>query len=295
MDNIKTLVGKNNWLFLINDGSNTLEIHNNNLCVVNKNSCNKYKSLLHNNKILLVIFPNKEYVCKEFLPDKYNLQYRPGFNVYKSIFQNNILDGLPFVNKGDYYKTDTHINLQGAYKIYKNTILKLNNQFKFNLSIKDVCLDSIKTELSKLNIGIGDLTWDINKGNLVLDNINDKFYSSLDIIPLYCKYKIQDQNIYNLQILDYELNNVTHKLNGEILSWVNVVSNKIIHTTLSKNECNNKLKVLIFYDSFLLSTLSLWIETFHEVYLIKNTFDISFYNKIQPDFVLEFRVERFLR
>ena len=295
MNNIKTLIGNNNWLFLINDTSKSIQIHNNNLDVIDKNSCNKYKLLLHNNKILLIIFPNKEYVCKEYLPDKYNLQYRPGFDTYKSIFQNNILDGLQFVNVEDYYKTDTHMNLQGVYKIYKNTILYLNTQFKFNLSIKNIVLDSIETELGQLGIGIGDLTWDHNKGDLVLDNINDIFYSSPDITPLYCKYKIQDQNIYNLQILDYELNNITHELNGEILSWVNVVSSKIIHTTLSENECNNKLKVLIFYDSFLISTLSLWIETFHEVYLIKNTFDISFYNKIQPDLVLEFRVERFLR
>lgn len=295
MNNIKTLIGKNNWLFLINDTSKSLEIHNNNLDVIDKNSCNKYKLLLHNNKILLIIFPNKEYVCKEYLPDKYNLQYRPGFDRYKSVFQNNILDGLQFVNVEDYYKTDTHINLQGAYKIYKNTILYLNTQFKFNLSIKNIVLDSIETELRKLNIGIGDLTWDNNKGNLVLDNINDTFYSSPDITQLYCKYKIKDKNIYNLQILDYNFNNITLLLTGEILSWANVISDKIIHTTLSENECNNKLKILIFYDSFLISSLSLWIETFKEVYLIKNTFDKSFYNKIQPDFVLEFRVERFLR
>ena len=56
----------------------------------------------------------------------------------------------------------------------------------------------------------------------------------------------------------------------------------------------NNYKILIFYDSFLLSTLHLYMNLFYETYCLKTTFNIDIVNSINPDYVFEFRVERFL-
>lgn len=61
-----------------------------------------------------------------------------------------------------------------------------------------------------------------------------------------------------------------------------------------KNICDNKLKVIIFYDSFLISLLSLYLELFEEVYMIKDFYNNDIINIIKPNFVFEFRIERFL-
>ena len=75
-----------------------------------------------------------------------------------------------------------------------------------------------------------------------------------------------------------------------VLSW-DILSNYILY---QKNISNNKFKVLIFYDSFLTSLLSLYLELFEEVYMSKSVYDNTIINTINPDYVFEFRVERFL-
>ena len=65
---MKTLLGKNNYLFLINDTHNSLNTHINNIKTVNLENLNKYKEYINNKNILLVVFPDKEYICKNFLP-----------------------------------------------------------------------------------------------------------------------------------------------------------------------------------------------------------------------------------
>ena len=55
-----------------------------------------------------------------------------------------------------------------------------------------------------------------------------------------------------------------------------------------------KIKVLIFYDSFLLNMIPIYIELFNEVYLIKKVYNNELIQLINPDYIFEFRVERFL-
>ena len=126
----KTLIGKDNYLFLQNDSNKELEVHCNNLCLV------KNKDLNHINKknYFLVVYPNKSYYYKNFLPDKYKIKYRPAFDIYKSILNNIILDGYEFIKDVDdcFYKTDTHINLKGNYIIYKEFIKSINKLYNLN-------------------------------------------------------------------------------------------------------------------------------------------------------------------
>jgi len=54
------------------------------------------------------------------------------------------------------------------------------------------------------------------------------------------------------------------------------------------------ISIVIIYDSFLLPTLWLYLRMFEEVYMSKHIFTESIIDKINPDYVFEFRIERFL-
>jgi hypothetical protein len=195
----KTLIGKNNYLFLQNDESHELETHSNNICVVSDNFFKRYEKYI--NKFLLILLPNKSFIYKEFLPNNYNLQYRPNFNKYKEYLKNNILDGYNIlVNIDDtYYKTDTHINLNGNYLIYLHFIDKINELFKLNIVKKEYKVKYIQcNSLAELNKGVGDLTWYNNLGNQKLDDITDKYYFFDDIEDIYLNYRINSNNIIRL-------------------------------------------------------------------------------------------------
>jgi len=294
IDKNKTLIGKNNYLFLQNDESQELETHHNNICVVSDSFYKKYENYI--NKFLLIVLPNKSFIYKQFLPSNYNLQFRPNFDKYKEYLKNNILDGYKIlVNIDDtYYKTDTHINLNGNYLIYLHFIDKINELFKLNIIKKEYKINVINcNSLTELYKGIGDLTWYDNLGDQTLNDISDKYYFIEDIEDIYLNYKINNNNndiirlllFTNNILIDDTINNINN-----IINW-NIVSKYILY---KKNNINNNLKVLIFYDSFLLSLLPIIINIFGEIYLSKSIFNSKIIDLINPDYIFEFRCERFL-
>lgn len=286
--NNKVLLGKDDYLFLQNDTNEGLNKHSKSniptICINNLQK--RYNSYIE--KLLFVIFPDKEVICKDFLPNNIICEYRPYANLYKKYFNKNIIDGETILEPSDYYKTDTHINNKGALKIYKNIINYLNKLF--NVIIKTdnyIIIENNVASLSKLNKGIGDLTWDINKGNLEV-NTTDKYYSIEPIIDFYMSIYNDDNNYC---ILNYDLNDISKDWINKLIDWT-CVSKNIFYK--KNSHYSIKKKVLIFYDSFLLSTLKLYKDIFEELYLIKTIFNIDLINKINPDFIIEARVERFL-
>ena len=131
--------------------------------------------------------------------------------------------------------------------------------------------------------------WDPNLGDQILNNKLDNYYYSNDILNFSCKYIIKKDD--NINFLNYNLNNETNNLINNIVDW-NIISNYIIYI---KNKNKNKNKIIIFYDSFLINILPLFFDLFEEIYLIKSTYNNVLINKINPNFIFEFRVERFLR
>ena len=77
----QTILGKDNVLFLINDSSNELEIHCNNLNLVSDKLLSRYN--LIEGKFFIVVFPDKSIYYKDSLPDKYIANHRPSLDIYK--------------------------------------------------------------------------------------------------------------------------------------------------------------------------------------------------------------------
>ena len=174
----KTLIGKNNYLFLINDSCRELEVHCNNLLLVQDIKLSHLKIF---DNYMIIIFPNKSLYYKKFLPDEYIITYRPALDIYKNILKNKVLDCYEFLNTVEdaYYKTDTHINLKGNYIVYLEFIKKLNKDFNLNIPIKHIHINVINNiELYPLNCGIGDLTWVSNLGEQILTDKTDNYYYS---------------------------------------------------------------------------------------------------------------------
>jgi hypothetical protein len=285
----KTLIGKNGYLFLINDSANELKVHCENLLLVQDKTLSRYNI----SKFFLVVFPNKSLIYKKYLPDNYNIKYRPAFVIYKNKLQKNILDGYKILKHetDTYYKTDTHINLKGNYIIYNEFINRINILFNLNINPKKINISRTTCQLTSLNQGIGDLTWSQNLGDQHLDNTIDNYYFTNDFECFYNKYVIKNDS--EIRFLNYELIDETMALENqnEFAHW-NIISKYIIY----KKNSNSlpKMKVIVFYDSFLLNILPLYLELFYEIYMIKEVYDNKFINLINPDYVFEFRAERFL-
>jgi len=283
----KTLIGKNDYLFLMNDPGQELKIHCDNLNLVSDKNLTRYNF----NNFFITIFPNKSYLYKQYLPDTYNIQYRPSFETYKNKFNEKLFDTYEILKneKSTYYKTDTHINLKGNYIVYKEFINKINKLFNLNILSKKIIINKTLCILNKLPDAIGDLTWPINLGDQEIYDIYDEYYLSNDIMEFYNKYIIINDN--HIKFLNYDLTDETFELNkqNKLANW-DIISKYIIY---AKN-INKNNKVLIFYDSFILNILPLYLEMFNEVYMIKTTYNNDLIDIIKPDYVFEFRVERFL-
>lgn len=283
-----TLIGKNNYLFLINDSCRELDIHCNNLNLVKDKSLERYAF----NNFALIVFPDKSVICKEHLPDIYFVKnrYRPGLDTYIDVLRNKIIDTYDILkNEEDvYYKTDSHINMKGSFIVYKFFIQELNKIYNLDIKPKEITILSKKCILGELQLGIGDLLWESNLGDQIMDDRTDTFYYSNENENIYCNHKIQING--KIQILNRDLIQQNTNLEGSIIDWT-ILSKYILY---QKNIYVNKLKVIIFYDSFLISLLSLYLELFEEVYMIKDFYNNDIINIIKPNFVFEFRIERFL-
>lgn len=291
---IKTLIGKDDFLFLVNDANHEIEQHYGNLTrsPINPDMIRAIKNNF--TKYMLINIPDKCLIYKNYLPNYVLLTppVRRGLDLMRSYLDDHILDMLPQLeNKDMYYKTDTHINMNGLVCVYENTIDKINSLFNQHIECKRFIIKLREAELSFLQIGFGDLTWESNKGDLIVNPL-DHYYYTDTIRPFYYKYELKNKNSdwYDLQLFDYEFNNQTQTLSGQIVSW-NILSDYIL---ITKNPSGYGLKVIIFYDSMLTLSLDLWMQTFRECIFCKSILNESVVTHFNHDLILQFNIERFL-
>ena len=279
---IKTLYGKEDYLFLINDNSNSLINHCKKFHDFNVNSINRYLTYIKSKKIFLFVFPDKEIICKEFLPDDYIIKNRSKLDYYKVTFFNLLYDTTNLFDISDYDKSESHINLKGMIKFYYKICDILSNKFNVEINKK-------KIELSEsIKQGNGDLIQGVNIGTNIAKKIYEKTYTTNNNISII-------NNIYrensNLKILDKDFNDISNDFYSKKFLWIDI-KKRILYFE-NENSLNN-LKIMIFHDSFLASTLNLYGEMFKYVYCVKHIFANELVEYIKPDYILELRIERFL-
>jgi hypothetical protein len=297
---IKTLIGKNGYLFLINDSNKELDIHVNNYTTVNDESFKKYEKYL--DKFLIFIYPDKSYHLKHFLPDNIISKYRPGYLLYKEYFKEKIFDFseiFKHIEEESFYKTDTHINFLGGYYCNYYFIQQINIFLNMNINFKKLNINKKNTCLLDLRLGIGDLLFKENVGDLVINNKDDIYYYNDDIPYFYTKYLIDNNEklIYNnakiffIKVENNKIVDYTRKLVGNYTTW-DIISKYIIFVENDSIKDNNK--ILIFYDSFLLHSMQLYFNLFKYTFFSKTCFSHEIIETLKPDYIFEFRVERFL-
>jgi hypothetical protein len=276
---MKTLVGKHGYLFLQNDESKELDIHCNNVSRVFDPSLSRYTFSNYH----LFVYPDKSILYRHFLPDTYQAIYRPALDIYQRHFKDRCIDLYELLSHEDtYYKTDTHINGKGSYLVYQCFIRYLRS-LHLEPPEKKLELEPCECILQTLPYGVGDLTWPSNLGNVTLDDPQDVFYRNESMLFVH-HYKIC--SCASVRFLNNTLQDVTATLEGQLVTW-DIISNYIIHIQ------NPGPRILIFYDSFLLQSLALYFD-FFDIYFVKDVYSNDIIKTIQPEYVFEFRIERFL-
>lgn len=258
----KTIVGKNGYLFL----SSEFDYYTKVVSLQRQQYLKEFYQSI-SSTYLLFVFPNKSIICKKYLTDSFSSQCNK-MQAFKAIINNNLLIYKPNnFESTDFYKTDSHMNLKGCIKMYNIFLEVLKQRLGIRLNRVEIRLkETNRINLSSLEKGLGDLTWELNQE---VASSDDTYYSSLEIGRMY------DESRSSLRFLNNE---------GQV---------DLSKVTYQKNNSGNH-RVVIFHDSFLVSTLPLYLNLFKEVYLVNSLLSKDIIQFIQPDFVFEFRNERFL-
>ena len=273
LDLKKTIKGKNDFIFLINDISSELRQHFD-ITYNNKFNVNEFleeyyfkKNIFAKNNIDYYYFaiPDKSLVCKEFLPFEVNYIKR---NVDKV---DEIVDFIDYLNNRCYYKTDNHINNRGgeilSYKMLNYmdkefTIKEWNNLMNYN--VKDMKTQKNPELFSEMNWSFSD-----KERRILSEKYSD-----------YFEYHIKPLNAKDLKgdFPEFMLNN-----------------ERPTYFTENSDSFTNK-KILIFRDSAF--SVFKWYFSFYfkEMCLFwdhgyLNEEIIKFYD---PDIIIEARTERLI-
>ena len=262
----KTIKGKNNYLFLINDTNNEIRQHFDNSFInkfkyidfIRDYYFKKYLFEKMNLKYYYFVVPDKSVVCKDFIPFKYEVIKRNAtkFNV--------ILDFKDNLTHSDYWRYDSHINLKGAKKLVFDYINHIDGSFTKE-QYENLINECIVLEITEKHDLLSALNWSYtekekkkikpSKTEVYLPKIN-----KLKIPEEFLKCKKRDSEYF------YNPHSVTN------------------------------LRVLIFRDSstkFLKFYLSLY---FREIFLYWDHLELNkeLIEWFKPDIILEIRTERFI-
>lgn len=288
LNNSKTLIGKNNILFLQND-SNNLIIN----LIYKTNILSNYSKFINSidskkNNIYSFIYPNKEVIYKKYLPNYINIL--DIYNINYIDICNNMYYTPELFNLTDYYIYDTHINIKGLYKT-----------FNYIMKIIDINYIYDKLSICKNNnilVGFGDLLWDINLLQNIKNNINYNVENENNYI--WDNYELfYTNNLSNylkyytnliIEFINYD-NNIETLPNDTYIDW-NVISNYII-ISFNNNHINNSI-ILVFYDSYSTHLIPILMNYYKKCIFIKKILNKSYLALYNYNICINLQTFRFI-
>ena len=271
----RTLKGKDGFLFLINDGNNELRQHfdfkyQNQFKP--KEFLDSYyfkKNLFEKNDIDYYFFniPDKSVVCKKLLPfyDEKTTKIKRNVDTV-----NEIIDFERYLNHTCYYRLDSHINFKGG------------------------------EILSYLSLNYMDNTFDIDNWNKMLNQgyIEEKYYRDNDLLfPRNWSYSYKERENILKQIQNHSETTIKPKnmIPLEIKEKFKFCKKRESFFFTNPNSFSDKT-ALIFRDStfeFLMNYFSFYFRNMF-IYWDHGTLNDSLINHINPDIIIEIRMERFI-
>lgn len=268
----KSLKGKNNYLFLINDTSSEIRQHFDDNYQNNFNSedfiryFNEKKEFCKTRNIEYYFFmvPDKSWVCKDLLP----------FNVANSKrnyskIEHIIPDFSGNLDHKSYFMTDSHINYLGGRELSYCFLNSLNEDFKRE-DLTKLINDQIIVEYTSIE---GDLT---SNSNWSYSDIEKTDYLQEEVMIFKSK---------GLKYLNISLPEKFRKCHGrrDTEYWKN------------KNSHSNQ-RVLILRDSSMNLLKNVFATYFNETLLYWDQWDFNqeLVEWYKPDIVIDIRTERFL-
>nr|WP_255535139.1 hypothetical protein [Cellulophaga sp. E16_2] len=217
-------------------------------------------------KYFLAFWPNKHTIYPEYLPNTMSVQIKDTISRVDQISDYLKLTNSPIklldsrsvlinnkVNQQLYYKFDTHWNDYGAFLGYQNFF----NENKSELGITPKSLDDFNIEWTEFK-----------KDGLIrmLGVVNNGYFSE--------------------KAPDFEL-----KENKDQIEYLSIKGFPE-STKITRNKyCGNKLKVLVFRDSFTSNLIQFFSLHFYEVTYIWGHGE-RYVDELKPDIIIEGYVER---
>jgi len=269
----KTLRGKNNIFFLINDSNQEIPQHYDNTYktkleyeIFIKSIKSKKEFLMKSNiNYNLFIIPDKSITLREYLPFETTTPTRHTENLKGYLYDLNEI-----VTKEDTLSNDTHLSEKSSPKIVSYILSKMYNKpCSYFKTVLDTKISLIPYEHE------GDLfnyqNWSYDKDSLYYEN---KFIKSSKV-ELNNKYKSIAQK--------------------DIPQEFRHVSQRTSNYYINENPILNK-KAIILHDSATEKLMKTFIATYKEVFFYWDHwyFNKDLINWFNPDDVIEIRTERFL-
>jgi len=216
-------------------------------------------------KYVCAFWPNKHTIYSEYLPFSMSIQKKGTVSFANQLIDYSNSNGFPIIDvsrdllmskkdKQLYYKFDTHWNSAGAFVAYQ---VFFNQSFS-ELKVKPYTIDSFNVSYEK--VISGDLTQ-----MLAIDSVR----GYVDQKPIY-SLKDKTRGYVNLDAKGFP-----------------------IRTVITRNEnCDNRIKVLVFGDSYMTFLYQFFSLHFYEIIYIWGKYDEKIVESVSPDIVVSSYVER---
>ncbi len=267
---VKVLLGKDDWLFLDNDSNRVLDQLAGKL-LFDRKQLFKWKLLLetryswlleHGIKYFYLVAPNKECIYPEYTPENLIVSaQRPIVQLIEHIASSEILPenfllyptaeiSAAKSNRLTYPKGDTHWNFYGAYVAYLLLARRIASQLNLNI------LDEFDIAFTE-KYTVGDLA--------------DKLSHCPESLDYFADHERKARCVFDNRV----------KNTGHLTIWEN--TNKDLP------------KAILFHDSFSTRMLSFWSESFSRLVAVhQSNLDYDLILQERPDLVISQQVERFL-